>query len=69
MNVNFEICTPNNKVITPRCTYCDYVLDGKYIKIKFDTIKALHVHKGECWDNFVVGISMINDELTRLEQN
>lgn len=45
------------------CYYCGEVITEKYVVIEFEGKSTIHIETGECWDNFVVGVHLINEQV------
>lgn len=59
-NLDFTIDGP--PILDDACTYCGTPIREKHIKLTFQWAK-IRLHIEPCWDQFVVGVSIINDKL------
>lgn len=47
------------------CDYCEEPIKGAYVYINLN--RKQEICLGECWDNYVVGVALINDEVAKFE--
>lgn len=67
MNLDFSV-VHNEPIMADSCFYCGVPIRSKHIMITFEqNIKSkMRLHIGpefECWDNFVLGVKLVNKEL------
>jgi len=56
---------PPEWLIAVYCDYCQNTIEGAYVEIKLQESRRICI--GTCWDNYVVGIAIMNDKVAEFE--
>ncbi len=65
MNLDFSIERIRVTIIEYFCFYCDgeFGYGDECVRISFENKPTMRVHSVDCWNNFLTGALMINEEL------
>lgn len=64
-DLEFEFHDSPPKLGLSICDYCEETIRGAYVYIKLNRKQQICI--GECWNNYVIGVAMMNEEVDKFE--